>query len=145
MMEFILSKAVVCVLGVVLMGTALSFMEYVEDDRETDGLQNLSDGIATILDRFWHSDIDTMTIPQSAVPFTDCVITVEDNLNTVLIFSYSAGTVPKTLRSLLSFQAFLTPCTTDISIPSTKNIASLPLCGKTTLQTALPLIHSRNI
>ena len=83
MMEFILSKTVVCVLGVVLMGTALSFMEHVEDDRETDGLQDLSDGIATILDRFWHSDVDMMTVPQSAVPFTDCVIIVEDYLVTV--------------------------------------------------------------
>jgi hypothetical protein len=83
MMEFILSKVVVCVLAITLMGTAMSVMENIEEEKEMDGLQDVSDGIATILDMFWHSDLNHMTIPQSAVPFTDCRVEVGNNLVTV--------------------------------------------------------------
>lgn len=83
MMEFILSKVALCMCGVVLMAVAVSVIDDTGEDMEKDGMMELSETIARILDEFWHSGLDSMVLPESTVPYPGCTVTVRDNLVSV--------------------------------------------------------------
>lgn len=78
-----MSKVVLCLCGIVLMGAAVGSMDLIEDEVEDDGLQHLADEVASTLDLFWHSGIDAMVMPSSIIPSMGCTISVGDNIVTV--------------------------------------------------------------
>lgn len=81
MMEFIASRSVMCVCGVVLLASVLGFMSTMEEDENASQSELLAGSFASMLDRFESSDADALILRgNEMVPDEDVMITVADHL-----------------------------------------------------------------
>jgi hypothetical protein len=81
MMEFTLSRVALGVCGLMLLAAVLSPVTFVYDGRETAGLQDQADGIARMIDSFYGSAADEMTLSMSEIlPTQDSVLELDGQL-----------------------------------------------------------------
>ena len=84
MMEFTLTRVVLGVCAVVLMAAVMAPVGELYDDREDAGMQGQCDGIAEMIDVYYGSEIDVMTLSMNTViPSGTWTVTI--NGNTVLM------------------------------------------------------------
>ena len=62
MIEFTLSRVVMCVCGIALLAAVTGILGAVNDDSENGMMDGLADSVADVLDRFEGSETDELTL-----------------------------------------------------------------------------------
>lgn len=81
MIEFTLSRVCLCVCGITMLAAAIGVMDIVQDDDESYADQELVERIASILDSFERSPMDSVTIDGSLIlPTSDHSVRVHQGV-----------------------------------------------------------------
>lgn len=81
MMEFTLSRVTLCVCGAVLLGAVCVPISGIYSANEDVRMTENADSIADMIDSFWYSSADIMTLRGwDILPSPDCHIEVKGNL-----------------------------------------------------------------
>ncbi len=84
MIEFTLSRVVLCVCGVTLLMASMSTMDLVDEENEGEMDADLAESVADILDRFQQSSAETLTLRGTEiVPDEHHTVLVRDHVVTV--------------------------------------------------------------
>ena len=84
MIEFTLSRVVMCVCGIALLAAVTGILGAVNDDSESGMMDGLADSVADILDRFEGSETDELTLRGTELlPSDDHVLTVSGHVVTI--------------------------------------------------------------
>lgn len=84
MMEFTVSRIVLCICGAVLLSAGISIADAGCDQRELSDLESAGNNIARILDDFWYSDLESITITGDIIPLPECTVSVSHGTITVV-------------------------------------------------------------
>ncbi|MCL2334040.1 MAG: hypothetical protein FWC52_04535 [Candidatus Methanoplasma sp.] len=86
MIEFTLSRVMLIVCGVAILAAIAVPIQSFYDVSYDSSMEDTADHISFILDEFWASNADTMTIRGwEILPSSDCSIEIEDHKLTVLL------------------------------------------------------------
>ncbi len=81
MIEFTISRVVLCVCGVTLLAASMSVLEPVQENNESEMMDELTDSIADLLDVFEQSHADELILHGSELlPSGDHVLTVSGHI-----------------------------------------------------------------
>lgn len=83
MMEFTLSRVILCVAGVMLLGALLIPVVDMFEERDDVSYQGQADNIASMIDTFYTSDVDEMTIYLDKILPQGCEIGFKDHVLTL--------------------------------------------------------------
>ncbi len=84
MIEFTLSRAVMCVCGIALLGVALGVMTDAEDAKESEMDEDLAESLASLLDRFQNSRSQKLVLRgEDLIPREGQTVSVSDHIVTV--------------------------------------------------------------
>jgi len=103
-MEFTLSRVTLGVCGIVLLAAVLSPVTSIYDEREDVSLQEQCDLLAEMIDTFYYSDTDNMTLNlNSILPSATCTLTFDGQIvkmtsedkeySSICIYSVSADDI----------------------------------------------------
>lgn len=85
MIEFTLSRVVLCVCGAVLLASALGALSLAEEGRDADLSDDLAGSIAATLDRFNSSKADSLWLDgNTLLPTKETMVHVHDHVVTVV-------------------------------------------------------------
>ena len=83
MMEFTLSRVILCVAGVMLLGALLIPVMDMFEERDDVSYQNQADNIASMIDTFYTSNVDEMTVNLDKILPQGCEIGFKDHVLTL--------------------------------------------------------------
>lgn len=83
MMEFTLSRVILCVAGALILGAMIVPVMDAFDDRNYESYQDQSEKIASMFDAFYASDVDRMTIAMDRILPQGCEMRLEGNVLTL--------------------------------------------------------------
>lgn len=84
MIEFTLSRVVLCMCGITLMAASIGVLGVVNDSHESEMSDDLADSVADLLDRFQESEADEMVLRgHDILPSDGHVLRVSDGVVTV--------------------------------------------------------------
>ena len=84
MIEFTLSRAVMCVCGIALLGVALGVMTNAEDAKESEMDEDLAESIASLLNEYQNSQLDVLKLHgMDLIPRDGQTVSVSNHVVTV--------------------------------------------------------------
>lgn len=83
MMEFTLSRVILCIAGVLILGALIVPVMDAFEERNYESYQDQSDRIASMFDTFYTSDVDEITIHMDRILPQDCQMGLEGNVLTL--------------------------------------------------------------
>ena len=84
MIEFTLSRVILIVCGVAILAAVLVPLQSIYNENYDNSLEGAADRLSFVLDEFWASEADSMTIRGwEVLPSADCYIEIEGHSLTV--------------------------------------------------------------
>ena len=80
MMEFTLSRAILCIAGVLMLGALIVPVMGAFEDRDDGSYQDQSERIASMFDTFYASDVDELTIHMDKILPQGCEMGLDGNI-----------------------------------------------------------------
>ena len=78
MIEFTMSRVVLIVCGIAILASVLVPLQSFYGERYDHSMEDAADGLSFILDQFWASEADTLTVRGwEILPSSDCFIELE--------------------------------------------------------------------